>query len=198
MKQNTRGRGVDAARASGPAANPAAECRSQSDDILEWIKFACERCGCPELAQRIDYAFDGRLKQCVGRAFWTIADKTLQPRIELATSHWNTLTDAGKRSTVIHETCHIIADWLFGSKVEVHGAHWKWLMRRCGESPDTAVQEHEVRTEFRPPPERFLPGLTIARCGCTGHRRIPNRLAQRLRSGERHPCEICRQPLRLS
>lgn len=198
MKQNTRVRGVDAARASGPAAGLTVECRSPSDDILQWINFACERCECPELAQRIGYAFDGRLTQCVGRAFWRFADKEIQPRIELATSHWNTLTDAGKRSTVIHETCHIIADWIFGSKVDDHGAHWKWLMRRCGESPDTAVPEHEVKTEFRPPRERFLPGLTIAHCGCTGHRKIPNRLAHRIRSGERHTCDICRQPLRLS
>jgi predicted SprT family Zn-dependent metalloprotease len=198
MKQNTRVRGVDAARASGPAAKPAVESSNSSDAILQWINFACERCECPELAQRIGYTFDVRLTQCVGQASWRFAGTTLQPRIELATRHWNTLTDAGKRSTVIHETCHIIADWLFGVKVEDHGVHWKWLMRRCGESPDTAVREHEVKKEFRAPPERFLPGLTIVRCGCTGHRKIPNRLAQRIRSGERRTCEICRQPLRLS
>jgi len=198
MKQDTRVRGVDAGRAPGPAAGLTAECRCPSDDIFQWIHFACERCECPELAPQIDCTFDARLTQCVGQASWRFADKTLQPRIELATRHWNTLTDAGKRSTVIHETCHLIADWIFGSKVEDHGAHWKWLMRRCGESPDTAVGEHEIKTEFRPPRERFLPGLTLVRCGCTGHRKIPNRLAQRIRSGERHTCDICRQPLRLS
>ena len=79
-----------------------------------------------------------------------------------------------------------------------HGVHWKWLMQRCGVPPDKAVQEHEIKEEFRRPRERLLPGLTIVRCGCTGHRKIPNRRAQRIRRGERQTCEICRQPLRLS
>ena len=41
-------------------------------EIRSWIAFACERCGCPELAEKITYSFENRRMQNLGQARDTI------------------------------------------------------------------------------------------------------------------------------
>ncbi len=78
-----------------------------------------------------------------------------------------------------------------------HGAYWKWLMRRCDTKPDVAVQECEVKETFRWSDRYVAPGLVVARCGCTGHRKIRIIQARLIRAGERFNCDVCRQQIRL-
>jgi len=166
--------------------------------IRDWIQFACNRCECPELAQEIDCVFNSRLRKCAGRArFFWLNDVPQQPKIELATTSWRRMTEAGQRVVVVHETCHIICYWTFGRQALSHGVHWKWLMRRCDTPAHTAVQECDVKEDFRSTEKHVPTGLVIARCGCTGHRKIRIFQARLIRAGERFTCDVCRRQIRL-
>jgi predicted SprT family Zn-dependent metalloprotease len=167
-------------------------------EIREWIEFACNSCECRELAEEIECSFNGRLRRYVGVA-WTVLTNGVpqEPRIELSSYHWKRLNEVGQRNTVIHEACHIVCAWTFGQQELPHSAYWKWLMRRCDTEPDVAVQECEVKEQFRWSSRHVEPGLVVARCGCTGHRKIRIIQARLIRAGETFACDVCRQQIRL-
>lgn len=170
----------------------------QHGEIRQWIAFACDRCKCPELAHRIVHSFNHRLRRAVGlaKAFFVngVPDRL---RIELATKRWRQLNDVGQRNTVIHEACHLIVFYTFGSNTPGHGCHWKWAMGRCDTPPDICLVDYEIKEEWRPSQKFIPPGLVLARCGCTGHRKVPIGQARLIRSGERFRCDVCRRHLAL-
>lgn len=169
-----------------------------SEEIRHWIDFACERCQCPELAPRMTCRFNRRLTRLVGQAKVLFVNGVAEKLgIELATRSWNRLNDVGQRNTVVHEACHVIAACAFGPKIPGHGIHWKWAMRRCDTPPDVFLEDYEIKEEYRPSEQFRPPGLVLARCGCTGHRKVPVGQAKLIRWGERFRCEVCRQLLTL-
>lgn len=181
-------------RARKHAQKPSAE----NECVRHWISFACERCACPELANNIPYTFNVHLKRYAGVAHLIFCGVIfVDSKIVLARRLWPKLNEAGRRNLVVHEACHVIQAHLFGPHTEDHGAHWKWCMRRCDAPPNLCVQEHELHKEFRPSENYQPPGLVLARCGCTGHRKIPIGQARLIRTGERFCCEVCRRPISL-
>jgi predicted SprT family Zn-dependent metalloprotease len=166
---------------------------SDHTQIREWIAFACESCRCPEVA-KVKHSFNARLRSAVGVA-WNCFGVY---GIELASHWWPRLTDEGRRDATIHEACHCIYFYLYGRyhrrDHEPHGLLWKRLMLRCGVKPSATLLRCHVKEEHRPNDEYRPAGLVIARCGCTGHRKIDIGLATLIRRGERFECDVCRRP----
>lgn len=170
---------------------------SDHTQIREWIAFACESCRCPEVA-KVKHSFNARLRSAVGRT--TVWCGTAVG-IDFATHWWPKLTDEGRRNVTIHEACHCIYHHIYGRyhrrDDNPHGLLWKRLMLRCGVKSDVCLQKCEVKEVHRPVEEYLAPGFVIARCGCTGPRKIGIGMAALIRRGERFECDVCRRPFAL-
>ena len=75
--------------------------------IKEWIRFACERNGVPELAQVILVEWSLRFTRRMGDA--TYSPINYGARIRLSIPLWPRASEEDRRETVIHEACHVIA-----------------------------------------------------------------------------------------
>lgn len=164
--------------------------------IRGWISSACESCGCPEVAA-VEHSFNARLRRKVAVA-WNVFEVY---RIEFASHWWPRLTDEGRRDVTIHEACHCVYFCLYGRHHrrdhDPHGVLWKRLMLRCGVRPHATLPWCHVKEEDRPVGEFRAPGLVIARCGCTGPRKISVGMAAQIRRGEEFKCDVCRRPFAL-
>jgi len=162
------------------------------DAIREQIETACRVCSAPELCGRIRVTWNGRFIARMGDARW---DKVRGlGLIRLSRPLWPRASDEERRETVIHETCHVIADYRFGGK-QGHGPAWKRMMALCGytqpqrcHSVDReAIQQRRAqrRIEVR------------GRCGCTAGVILGPVQAQRLRRGTTYRCRKCSQQIAL-
>lgn len=90
--------------------------------------------------------------------------------------------------TVPHETAHVVAFSLFGSRIQPHGAEWQTVMALFGASPERC---HNYNIE----------GLQTRRlrryeyrCECRIHQLTSIR-HNRIRSGQIYHCRECGRPL---
>ncbi len=175
--------------------NPGELRMTESEDakIRSWIAFACERCGCPELAAKITYSFNNSMR-IRGRAF------PCSNRIEFNPKLWAKLSLQEKRNLVVHEACHLTARLLYGdwltSEYKGHGVGWRECMRKCG----MPLEEYRRygRREKLPEPPREPSLLVSAMCGCSSKKKIDIWLAEDIRLGKEERCLVCRHPLRLT
>jgi SprT protein len=112
--------------------------RVKDREIRRWIRYACERNDVPELAQVIQVEWKTRFTRRLGDALYN--PRSYQARIRLSVPLWERATEEERRETVVHETCHVIAGYQFGS-VPSHGVEWKEAMRKCGLKP---IPTHSV------------------------------------------------------
>jgi SprT protein len=120
--------------------------------IREWIRFACERNGVPELAQVILVEWNSRFTRRIGDAAYSHV--TFRARIRLSLPLWPRASEQDRRETVIHEACHIIIGFKHRFGPAPHGAEWKEAMRACGVEP---LRTHEVdRTGLARKQRRFV------------------------------------------
>jgi SprT protein len=103
-----------------------------NSEVWEWIRFACDCHGRPDIVDRIQLEWSNRMTNAMGRASrkgWE-TDYT----IKLSTKLFARASDAEKRQTVIHEACHII-DAIINDVRMSHGPSWKDCMRRADCEP---------------------------------------------------------------
>lgn len=101
--------------------------------VLRWVKFACEKCDVPELFNDIKIRYSKKMTATVGIAYIYNNEIALSiPFMEHPKYTKDECID-----TIVHETCHIIAYYLYGEKEVGHGELWKELMNRCGFEPET-------------------------------------------------------------
>lgn len=171
----------------------------KNTEIEDLIAFACDRCQCPELVDRIEYSFTRRFRRIAGRATCSFTSGHLiRGRLQFCEKSWPTLNRRGKRNVVIHETCHVIHAWLYGRGDADHGLNWKRLMLRCDASTADHVLTCELKVQHCKPAPHQLPGLVVAYCGCTGRKKLPIWQANRMRQGQRFFCDVCRRSIRLA
>lgn len=101
--------------------------------VLRWVKFACDTCEVPELFEDINVRYSKKMTATVGIAY--IYENEIALSIPFMEHPKYTKKDC--IDTVIHETCHIIAYYLYGEEEEGHGELWQDLMRKCGHEPET-------------------------------------------------------------
>lgn len=155
-------------------------------EIRDQVQFACDCCGCPELAKKISIEFNNRFTRRMGDA----SKKWDHYFIRLSAPLWPRATEAQRRETVIHEACHIIDSYLNG-RMCGHKHPWKLLMIKCGLKPERC---HSVdRTGIARKHNQV-----DAYCGC-GKRSIGKIKANRIRQGvSNYRCLTCKQTVSLN
>jgi SprT protein len=157
-----------------------------NDPIRELIDAACRACGVPELSARIGVIWSGRFSARMGDARW-------DPRrgaglIRLSRPLWPKASNEERRETVVHETCHVIADYRFGGR-QGHGPRWRQMMALCGyRDPQRchavdreAIQQRRERRRVE----------VRARCGCAEGVVVGPVQARRIRAGVAYRCRKC-------
>jgi SprT protein len=163
-----------------------------NDPIRELIEWACRACGVPELSGKIRLTWSARFIARMGDARWD--GRHGLGIIRLSRPLWPKASDEERRETVIHETCHVIADRRFGGK-QGHGPRWRHMMALCGypapqrcHSVDReAIQQRRERKRVE----------VRARCGCAGGVVVGPVQARRIRAGMAYRCRTCSQRVAL-
>jgi SprT protein len=101
---------------------------------MNWVRFACERNGVPELAQAVVVEWNPRFTRRMGDGMY--CPLTYRARIRLSLPLWPRCSEKDRRETVIHEACHVIVKYRFTfSLVKDHGAEGRQAMRNYGVEP---------------------------------------------------------------
>lgn len=143
------------------------------------IAETCSRCNKPDLAPTIRWSFNARFTRRMGDA------RPLALELRFSTPLWPRATDEQRHSTIVHETCHLLAGPRpFGGP---HGLMWQSYMRLAGARPDRC---HTVdRTGLK----RTL-SITLT-CPCGIVLSIGPRIRSRILAGAICRCRRCRQPV---
>jgi len=163
-----------------------------SDLIREQILAACRACGVPELSARIRIVWSGRFIARMGDARWDRAQGI--GIIRLSRALWPKASEDERRETVIHETCHVIADCRFGGK-QGHGPSWRRMMALCGYARPTRC--HAVDSETIRERRERRRAEVLGRCGCAGGVVLGPVQARRVRAGVVYCCRKCSQRVAL-
>ena len=168
--------------------------------IREWIDFACDTCGCPEMKHNIHFEFCGKLTQRLADATskWWVPpgaapkdgrSRWKSGRIRLSRVLWARCPEDEQKNTVIHEACHLICDHQ-GKTRGIHGAAWKAVMIQCGEKPERC---HSIdRTGIRR--RRWAKRVY---CGCP-HKTMGATQYGRLKKGTyQYTCNTCGERMRI-
>jgi SprT protein len=154
----------------------------EDQHIREWIRFACERNGVPQLAQKIVVEWNSRFTRRLADGMWSATRKL--GRIRLSSPLWGRVSEEEQRTTVIHETCHVIVFRQHGNAAP-HGPEWRQAMRNCGLEP---ISTHNVdRTGLARKQRRFI----LCDCPRETKCRISARVVGQLRAGRELWCEKC-------
>lgn len=146
-------------------------------DIPGLIRHTCETCQVPELASQIRYEFSNRMTRARGMANYQ------QKLLKFSYPLYLRSTQEGQVTNVIHETCHLIANYRHG-RVQPHGYEWARYMELCGLEPITC---HNVdRTGLARQVARVE-----AKCLCKTHT-ITKTRATKMRRGSVYVCRQCK------
>lgn len=159
--------------------------------IKEWIWFACESNGVPELAQAIIVEWNPRFTRRLGDGVYSPI--TYRARIRLSLPLWPRASDKDRRETVIHETCHCIVGYKHLDKgsfgvVAPHGSEWKQAMRNCGVEP---LRNHTVDRTGLARSQRLFILLDCPNDGLERKCRITAKQFNLLQKGKWFVCKNC-------
>jgi len=160
------------------------------ETYAELVAIACECCDVPELAPEITISWNERFTARMGDASWIA--KASVGRIRLSLPLWPKASTQEQDETVVHEACHIIADYRTGQR-QSHGKVWREMMQRCGYAEprrchkvdDEGIQAR--RRTFRVP----------VRCGCPTPIYVSRVAASKISQGADAVCKRCRQRVAL-
>lgn len=169
-RQQELNRELESRKATLPSRTPRSEVR-------RLINEACEANGCPELAPQIKVEWNGRFTQRMGDASYSLK------RIRLSTPLWPRADQKERHTTIVHEVCHLIADYKQPEKAH-HGRVWKRAMHRAGFE---ASRCHSVdRTGLKRKTKKYT-----YKCRCTTHEVGPRR-HKKLQAGVIYTCGRCK------
>ena len=139
------------------------------------------------LGKVIRLAFNKRFKRTLGRMSW----RTNCPDvIEFSAQMWPIMSDAERRHTVVHETCHAVALAHYGYPKGVgHNTPWRHCMRLMGYSGGSE--------DVRPKIENSVQVLHPAYCGCETNFLGPQQYKKVLSGKASYRCRDCGQRVRL-
>jgi SprT protein len=113
--------------------------------VRELIQYACDCNGCPELAGRIELEWSTRMFKTMGFAIRGKGRRIIRLSVKL----FGRADEFEQWDTIIHETCHLIADSV-NPKGAAHGTTWAACMRRAGCEPEVyhSVDTGGLTTEY--------------------------------------------------
>lgn len=101
------------------------------NEVREWIEYACDSCGRPDINNRIDILWSSRMTRSIGMA----GGKRGEFHIKLSTKLFARATHEEQYETVIHEVCHIL-NYFINGRANGHDACWVDIMDKCGIKPE--------------------------------------------------------------
>jgi len=159
------------------------------NDARFWMKETLERFNCESLDVKI--FFNKRFTARMGDATYSFPG----PRIRLSEPMWPMISQAERRDTVIHETCHIVVmheDSLAGrtgrNRSKAHGPEWRQKMRACGLEP---ARLHDFDVSKLPNSRKKFKLY----CSCDTFPVTKNRLKKVLRGEATFRCRKCGERL---
>ena len=152
--------------------------------IRQIIAQTCKTCNAEHLAARVRYGFSNRFTRQIGVA------KT-DYSIVFSTKWFRILNDLEITETIVHETCHLVALYLYGRKAFNHKHQWRSLMRVCGyDNANRCV----VKTTN--PFARHQKRVVIT-CGCGVQLSLTQNRLGRMRNGAKYQCGRCKSPIEI-
>src|SRR5713101_9090328 len=109
--------------------------------------------------------------------------------IRLSVPLWPKASLEERTETVVHETCHIIAEFRFGPG-QGHGPNWRALMRACGYTK--ARRCHEVDRDAIAGRRQRARRVYRVACGCPKGVALGQVQFRRFRAGTQYHCRRCR------
>jgi len=160
---------------------------STKEEIREIIEWCCNQCNVPELAPKIRFEFNNRFTNRMGDAIYHPLSGT--GRVRFSRPLWPRALEEKRRNTIIHETCHVIANYKYGGN-QGHNYLWKSTMIDCGEEPKRCYDSNEVdRTGLRRTRKKAEKKDCV--CGC-GVRKIgPTKYKRMLNGVAKYRCNAC-------
>jgi SprT protein len=157
---------------------------------LELIAIVCVCCGKPELAERIKISWQSRFTARMGDARWDHHARVGWVRLSIPL--WDKASPEEQEEKVVHEACHIIADYTMGRR-QGHNTTWRIMMFCCGfEGPRRCHTVNHVAIRAQ-----LLESRVEAHCACPTPHKISRILASKLHQGAVAVCKQCCQPVRL-
>jgi predicted SprT family Zn-dependent metalloprotease len=156
-----------------------------NQEVYQWIYYACDSTGHPELRYKIFWNWNNRFTDKAGDAKITSSGTG---RIRLGSKVLALADEQTVIDTIVHETCHIIDLFINGrdnSGTDGHGPKWQELMKRCGVVPE---RYHCINTDCLR--KRFE-----ASCACKTHKITANSLTK-MKRGVKYRCLLCKTFLR--
>lgn len=159
-------------------------------DPVEVFEIVCAVCDTPELVGKVRIVWNSRFISRMGDARWSLTQG--RGLIRLSRPLWPKASEEERMETVIHEACHIIADYKFGSR-QIHGPRWQQMMRLCGyENPRRCHRVDLETIRARRQDHRIR-----AACGCAAGVTVGPVQARKIRTGTVYRCRSCNEPVRL-
>ncbi len=159
-------------------------------EVHAWIGETLEKLDCVGLSDQLDVQWNNRFTRKIGDSRIEVCEARYWSRIRFSVKLWPRATPEQRRSTVIHEVCHLVCAYQAhaGGQVrpKVHGVEWGMLMRRCGVPPD---RTHNVKCDDLN--RRQWVGVG---CECGGFNITPY-IAGRIAAGVGYQCKDCHTKL---
>jgi len=159
------------------------------------VEYAFERNNVP-VPNILKISFSGRLTSSMGYTYIQYSPyfpclDLILAEIKLSKKLWERATPAQRKSTVIHEACHVIYAVLEPDLFKItkggHGDKWKEFMENTGEKPEVC---HNVPTDrIKRRQQRF----TYC-CACTEHK-ITKTKVNKIKRGAIYRCVKCKQEI---
>ena len=162
----------------------------RDEEVREWIGFACDCNGCPELVDRIYFDWSNRMTRAMGKAgragyVERNGSAVRMWKIKLSVGLFGNAGRDDRYETIVHEVCHVIDDYLHNGWERIedgHGPRWRAIMRKCGIAPR---RYHNVSREG-------LVKRHLYTCDCGNEFKLSTRMHNSVRRGRRRTCRRCR------
>lgn len=132
------------------------------------------------------FSFCNKSTKTIAQALiWPKGDKIVDWEIRISVKVFPLLKKKYQIETLVHESCHIIAWYLYGITHHSHGKHWKQTMIRCGYKPNITSDPFNIMKN----PQEYagICNSHVYECKCGSKSLISNRFNY---SGRKKMCCI--------
>lgn len=167
--------------------------------IVEQTGWTLRTLGREDLIGKIDILWNNRFERRLGDARVSGQGVLTQYRVRFSSKRWPKMTEAQRRTTVIHEACHIVVIDGYQNRPnphdntprpKPHGIEWQKAMVKCGEKPEVTASDIRAGKTSRKPYK--------VKCGCDEPGYVSKKVAQKIyHLGHPYRCRFCKVRIEL-
>ena len=124
------------------------------DAIYRWVEQGCRCCGIEEVAARIRIEFlpsifkRGTIVDGEAMSVFSKDGSIKAASITINRSQWNRMSRGERWSLIMHEVCHIFANYYHFPEDAGHNHVWVEMMTRCGENRAALSYSRRIRSSL--------------------------------------------------